>query len=278
MAIKSGIDASKVENLNGINFRMWKRKISYVLTHEKLLYTLNSVKPELDGENDSEIIKKQEKFIEDDLMAKATLLHNMKDNIIPLFEEYDTAKGMMEALDQKYGPRSDTHIQLLLNKYNNARMEENDYIGDYVNQMELVAKELSNAGHPVSDKMQVTTILNSLPLSWDHVVTSLTHSGKEISMTSLPVLLVLEEERMKRRRIEGAATNLLLAQTKTQKSNTYKFRGNKKKFNRKWKGKRRGNFKNKRACYRCGKTGHFKINCPKNNGGKEQKGNCYDNH
>jgi hypothetical protein len=33
-----------------------------------------------------------------------------------------------------------THIQLLLNKYNNAHMDENDYEGDYVNQMELVAK------------------------------------------------------------------------------------------------------------------------------------------
>jgi hypothetical protein len=77
-------------------------------------------------------------------------------------------------------------------------MEENDYVGDYVNQMKLVAKELSNAGHPVSNKMQVTTILNSLPLSWDHVVTSLTHSGKEISMTSLPVLLVLEKKMYRR--------------------------------------------------------------------------------
>jgi hypothetical protein len=66
-------------------------------------------------------------------MAITTLLNNMKDNIIPLFEEHDTAKGMMEALDQKYGPRSDTHIQLLLNKYNNAHIEENDYIGNYVN-------------------------------------------------------------------------------------------------------------------------------------------------
>jgi hypothetical protein len=61
---------------------------------------------------------------------------------------------MMKVLDQKYGPRSDTHTQLLLNKYNNTCMEENDYIGDYVNQMELVTKELSNVGHPVSDKIQ----------------------------------------------------------------------------------------------------------------------------
>jgi hypothetical protein len=76
-------------------------------------------------------------------------------------------------------------------------MKENDYVGDYVNQMEFIAKELSNAGHPVSDKMQVTAILNSLPLLWEYVVTSLTLSVKDISMTSLPVLLVLEEERMK---------------------------------------------------------------------------------
>jgi methylmalonyl-CoA mutase N-terminal domain/subunit len=138
------------------------------------------------------------------------------------------------------------------------------YIGYYVNQMEIVAKKVSNAGHPVSNKMQVTTILNSLPLSWEHMVTSLTHSGKEICMTSVPMLLVLEEVRMKRRRIKGAATNLLLARAITQKSHTPTFHGKLKKFKRKWKGKPRGNFKN-----RCGKTGHFKVNCLKNNGGKK---------
>jgi hypothetical protein len=53
-------------------------------------------------------------------------------------------------------------------------MGENDYVGEFVNQMELIAKELANAGFHVLDKMQVITILNSLPLSWEHVVTSLT--------------------------------------------------------------------------------------------------------
>jgi hypothetical protein len=204
---------------------MWKRKISYVLTHEKLLYTLNSIKPELDGQQDRVIIKKQEKWLEDDLLARATLLHNMKSNIIPLFEEHNSAKDMMEALENKYGPRSDTHIQWLLNKYNNSRMEENNYVGDYVNQVKLIAKELSNAGHPASDKMQVTIILNSLPLSWEYVVTSLTLSIKDIFMTSLPVLLVLEEERMKRRQKERRATNLLMAQTTSQTSHAPTFKG-----------------------------------------------------
>jgi hypothetical protein len=77
----------------------------------------------------------------------------MKDNIIPLFESHESVKEMMEALEGKYGRRSDTHIQFLLDKYNYARMGENDYVGEFVNQMELIAKELANAGHHVLDKM-----------------------------------------------------------------------------------------------------------------------------
>lgn len=56
---------------------------------------------------------------------------------------------------------------------------------------------MANADNYVLDKIQVTTILNSLPPSWDHIVTTLTRSGKEAIMISLPVLLVLEEVRKK---------------------------------------------------------------------------------
>ena len=38
------------------------------------------------------------------------MLHHMKDNVIPLFEERPTAKDMMDALETKYGCRSDTQI------------------------------------------------------------------------------------------------------------------------------------------------------------------------
>jgi hypothetical protein len=109
-------------------------------------------------------------------------------------------------------------------------MSEGDYVREFVNQMELIAKELANVGHPVSNKMQVTTILNSLPLSWEHVVTSLTLSGKEVSMVSLPMLLVLEEERMKRKRREGTSSNLMMAHTIPQTVQASTFKGKLKKF------------------------------------------------
>ena len=132
--------------------------------YERTLYTLTSSRPKVEDEK-YDVVKKKEKLMEDDLMARATILCSMKDVIIHLFERHETAKKIIEALEEKYGHRLDTHIQLLLDKYNSARMSEDDYVGSFVNQMELIAKELASAGHPISDKMQVTTILNGLPLS-----------------------------------------------------------------------------------------------------------------
>ena len=71
----------------------------------------------------------------------------------------------MEALEVKYGPKFETHVQLLLDKFNSTRMNEGDYIGDCSNTMKLLAKELANVDNSMSDKMQVTTILNNLPPS-----------------------------------------------------------------------------------------------------------------
>jgi hypothetical protein len=61
MAIKGNIDSSRLESLNGMNFRMWKRHIIYVLTHEKTQYTLTSDKPDRANLNDGEAKKKHEK-------------------------------------------------------------------------------------------------------------------------------------------------------------------------------------------------------------------------
>lgn len=40
----------------------------------------------------------------------------MNDNIIPLFEDYEIVKKIMDAVGSKYGLRSDTYMQLLLDK------------------------------------------------------------------------------------------------------------------------------------------------------------------
>jgi hypothetical protein len=108
MVTKNSIDSSRIPVLNGINYRAWRRHISYLLTHDKTLYTLSTTK--LDQSDDQETEKLRKKWDEDDALAKASILHHMKDNIIPLFEERPTTKEMMDALETKYGCRFDTQI------------------------------------------------------------------------------------------------------------------------------------------------------------------------
>lgn len=50
-------------------------------------------------------------------------------------------------------------------------MKGDESMSEYVLQMKLITKELFDVGHPHTDKMQVTTILDSLSSSWDHIVT-----------------------------------------------------------------------------------------------------------
>ena len=224
MVTKNSIDSSKIPVLNGINYKAWRRHISYLLTYDKTLYTLSTTKPNQSDDQETEKLRK--KWDKDGVLAKASMLHYMKDNIIPLFEERPIAKEMTDALETKYGCRSDTQIQLLLDKFNNIKMNEGDVVGDYVNQLELIAKELANARHTLSNKMHVTVVLNNLPPSWDHVVTSLTHSDKELTMTTLPELLILKEDRMKRRKRDNASSKLMMAQSShaNQFKPKYKFK------------------------------------------------------
>uniref|UniRef100_A0A2N9FZZ8 CCHC-type domain-containing protein n=1 Tax=Fagus sylvatica TaxID=28930 RepID=A0A2N9FZZ8_FAGSY len=144
-------------------------------------------------------------------------------------------------------------------------MNEGDVVGDHVYQLELIAKGLADAGHTLSDKMQVIVVLNSLPPSWDHLVTFLTHLGKELAMTTLPVLLILEKDRMKGRKRDNASSSLMMAQSShaTQFKPKYKFKH--KRFKKQWTRKSRQENKPRDACYRCCERGHYKINCPLNN-------------
>lgn len=207
------------------------------------------------------------KWEEDNELAKAALLSHMQDDLIPLFEDIKMAKEILSALEQKYGGKYDTYVQLLLDKFNGLTMSEYSSVVDHVNHMALIAKDLSVAGNTISDKMQVSTILNSLPPSWDSVVTAINCSGQVLTMDTLPAILALEEERKKRRK----RSNLMVAEdsgrpTKKAKG-PHDVKGKQFKHGNQFKNKmhfKHGKKKGKKgACFSCGEIGHYKAACPK---------------
>ena len=86
MATKSSkSEVFKIERLNNINYRIWKKKITYLLTNDKTLYTIKDERPL----GPSRVYNK---WVEDNELAKPTILNYMEDKLIFLYEEYDSAK------------------------------------------------------------------------------------------------------------------------------------------------------------------------------------------
>ena len=52
-------------------------------------------------------------------------------------------------------------------------MQEEQSVVEHVNNMIVMAKDLSIVGTPIPEKLQVATIFNSLPNSFDMVTTSM---------------------------------------------------------------------------------------------------------
>jgi hypothetical protein len=83
-------------------------------------------------------------------------------------------------------------------------------------------------------------------------------------MTTLLVLLMFKEDRMKRRKRDNASNSLMMAQSSnaTQFKPKYKFKY--KRFKKQWTRKPRQECNPRDVCYQCGERGHYKINCPLN--------------
>ncbi|CAN6454213.1 unnamed protein product [Victoria cruziana] len=186
-------ELAKTEKLNGTNFHYWKRRILLALTLERIAYVLKDPYPVL-PENPSNEQREDHKklvtsFDDDDLIAKTIMIAYMEDNLAKVFEDHKTAKDVFEAVSSKYDSKTATHVQVLVQQCNSCKMKESDNVVDHMNKMMVMAKDLALVGNAISDPMQISIILNSLPPSWDMAVTALEVNFANLTLDQLPLLL-----------------------------------------------------------------------------------------
>ncbi|GKB32856.1 zinc finger, CCHC-type containing protein [Tanacetum coccineum] len=204
----------------------------FLLTTLNVVYVLSTLMPELLDDDMVEEIRRRSMWENDDYICKGHILNSMSD---PLFDIYQNMKSTKEL----------------------SVMEQ-------FNKLLRILRKYTQNGLKMDELIFVSSVIDKLPPSWNDFKHSLNHDKDDMSLVQLGSYLRIEEslraqesDKGKGKEIAGPSMNMMED-------------GGKNKNNKQNKGKKHGfkdnggfgsNKKPKLACWKCGKTGHFKKDC-----------------
>ncbi|XP_073098861.1 uncharacterized protein [Elaeis guineensis] len=172
--------------------------IFFQLTIAKVAYVLSTPYPQ-DASENGELSERQKTWLDDDYICRYTILNAMNNSLFNVFHKYSAA----------------------------VEMDDSRAVIDQINELNDIATECADAGEPISETFQVSTIIGKLPPSWSDYQKYLKHKKKSLSLDDL-------SQKWKK---DSAKNKRLKAK------------------NDKFKKQKKG------PCYVCGKMGHIAKMC-----------------
>ncbi|KAL0404158.1 UNVERIFIED_CONTAM: hypothetical protein Sradi_2056600 [Sesamum radiatum] len=143
------------------------------------------------------------KWLEQDMSARFTMLSCMHDNLIREYEKYPTAKELWEVLKVAYGSTSATRLRALTLRFNQYVLDPKHSMIQHLDVVKDMIRELQNAGCELSDEQQVLAVLRSLPKQ--NVKLMLTHNEQIKTFYSVASHLKLDADCRESERAQQAA-------------------------------------------------------------------------
>ncbi|ESQ44621.1 hypothetical protein EUTSA_v10003350mg, partial [Eutrema salsugineum] len=148
-------ELNRGDKLDGDNYDIWYRKVQYVLEEQEVKETLFHHMEEPEQGTTAQHEKDQQTYVvwkRKNSIARITLLSCMQDDLMCEFEEYETAKGMWEALKDKFGATSATKLRRLNQRFNDYKKRPNQSMRQHLRVMSNMIRELKNAGQIMSNE------------------------------------------------------------------------------------------------------------------------------
>ena len=238
MASSNNDNLPMLDKFNGDNFGLWKFKMEMVLAAKDLWDIVD--KSESPPPDDAQESTKKE-YTRRCKKALAIIAMNLVDKEMLHIKGCTGPAEAWETLCNIHETKSLSNILFLRRKFFTIKMEEGTDILEHINKVKSLADQLLVLEVPLRGEDVVMTLLDSLPPSFDYLITALeTRPFKELTMEFVTARLVHEESKRKEKEPHGNDSAMVSRHGKGTTSNS----------------------KNEpRVCFICGKSGHIARHC-----------------
>nr|TKS14461.1 hypothetical protein D5086_0000045350 [Populus alba] len=241
----------EVEKFDGKgNFGMWKCEVMDMLVQMNLDFTLEDKPEDLDEKSWERINR---------LACSSIRLCLVKDQKYA-FSEQNSAKELWQALEDKFMKKSIENRLYLKKRIFRFQHKKGTSMNEHLNDFNKMIADLKNLDVEIDDEDKALLLLNSLPDTYEHLVTTLLYGKEKIKFIDVSNALVNNEYRKKDQIVHKESTSEAL--TVRGRTNPRRFRGRGRS-----RSKSRGESSNRRylakdECAFCHKKGHWKKDCP----------------
>nr|GEY66662.1 zinc finger, CCHC-type [Tanacetum cinerariifolium] len=239
------LNFTKIDKFEGVDFRRWQKKMHFLFSSMSVVYVLTTPMPANGGDNPTvEQVKKRAKWDNDD---------------------YDT-------LEAKYMAKDVSSKKFLVSNFINYKMTDPRPVLEQYNELLGILKRFTQHKMNMDESIQVSCIIDKLPLSWKDFKHTLKHF-KELTLLELGSHLRIKESLRAQDNDKTKCNNVVgpSAVNMVEHNNSSRFNDN--------RGKRKHhdtkvdpNMKPKVTCWKCGKLRHFKKDCKAGNIGNKANG------
>ena len=193
-----------IERLNGENWSTWKFQMKHLLL-AKDLWNITQGTEQLSGTANEDTIAE---FNTRSQKALSTIVMSISPAQLYLITSCESAKDARDNLKQQFESNTLQNKLLLKKQYFRAEMSESSSLEKHLKTMKELTDKLAAIGSPISEEDQIVTLLGSLPVKYNSLVTALEARGDDLKLQFVQQALLNEEQKF----VKTDGDSLLVAQ------------------------------------------------------------------
>nr|GEW68522.1 zinc finger, CCHC-type [Tanacetum cinerariifolium]GEX26782.1 zinc finger, CCHC-type [Tanacetum cinerariifolium] len=264
----------KLKKFKGVDFRIWQKKMHFMLSSMSVVYVLTTPMPKDGGENPTvEQVRKKAKWDNDDYVCRGLILNGMFDSLFDIYQNVETSKELWDTLEAKYMAEDASSKKFLVRNFTNYKMTDSRQVLEQYNELLGILGRFTQHKMNMDESIKVSCIIDKLPLLWKDFKHTLKRLKEELTLVELgshrridESLRAQENDKPKGNNVAGLSVVNMVEHNNTSRYSDHK--GKRKHHDT----RANPNKKPKVTCWKCRKPRHLKKDCKSRNLGNRANG------